>query len=296
MVPKPLLTGSIESKVKVATEFYLSDKNISTNIEAKFGSDIYDNVFNLYQEEQFEKNTFLQYLSKLSRDTNCRITTEGRRQGYYLTNTVSVINEEQVEQIRTAATQRESRVEKEKRLYPILVKELITRGYSATDISAKRGLGIWGNPDVAGIKITQLRSTCSTSIEIVTVEVKVNSLSWRMDIFEAVSHRRYANRAYFSFACPDSYYIKLPLSEMRYYAELFKIGILVVLMKDEDFLKLETGKDVTFDEEDKFDVIEINSAPYEYVRPEYQEEFCQAQIIQDTEKLFEWGTKPPKLS
>ncbi len=295
MVSKPLLTGLIELKVKEATEYYLSENNILANTNAEFGSDIWEKVRVLYPDENFEKNTFLQYLSKLSRDTNCRITTEGRRQGYYLTDTVNVINAEQVEQTNTAATQSQPRVEKEKKLYPILVKELITRGYSATDISAKRGLGTWGNPDVAGIKITQLRSTCSTSIEIVTVEVKVNSLSWRTDIFEAVSHRRYANRAYFSFACPDSYYIKLPLSEMRYYAELFKIGILVVLMKDEYFLKLDTGKDVTFDE-DVFDVIEINSAPYEYVRPEYQEEFCQAQIIQDTETLFEWGTKPPKLS
>ena len=298
--PSPLTPPALDNlttleKVETAALYLLQTKKKTDIQNTIFGNELFDLAESTFVGAGFVKNTFLQYLSILSKNLNSKITCQGKRQGYYLTNTVvAVPNPAQSTLIASTAKQR---VQKESKLYQILVRELLVRGYNAENVANGRLLGKWGNPDVAGIKTTFLIGTCSTSIEIVTVEVKVKFDDWERDIFEAVSHRRFANRAYFAFACPDAFYVKLPLPEMRYYAELFKIGILVILLKDDDFEKLDSGQEVSFDDDtsDTIDVIEINSAPYEYVQPKYQQEFCEALKIKTPHDLYEWGQKPPDL-
>jgi hypothetical protein len=47
-------------------------------------------------------------------------------------------------------------------------------------------------------------------INVVTIEAKLGFESWEVDFFQAVSQRRFANRAYFAFALPESLADKLP--------------------------------------------------------------------------------------
>lgn len=300
----PLLTNFSTKiqKVEVATEYFLTDHEAFDNKSAIFGINIFNAVRILYPpSDSWEKNTFLQYLSIISRNENSRITCEGKRQGYYLrdveNDTVGTSNEitqsidEEGEGIGLSDEPATKYNQKEKHLYPILVDWLRERGYWAQDISTNKALGKWGNPDVAGIN-TNSNLFGGHSIEIATIEAKVTKCDWEKLIFEAVSHRRFSNRAYFAFAHPAEFYLKLPLSKMRKYGELFKVGILVILIPGDQLKNLDTA----IEDDDQTDIIEIISAPLIYVSPEYQTAFCRAQGVNNSQDLFRWGKKPAEES
>lgn len=144
------------------------------------------------------------------------------------------------------------------------------------------------NPDIAGLNT--LDAFNGLSIEIVTIEAKTSLDNWEQWIFEAVSHRRFANRAYFAFAHEEETISKIP-QDMRYYAELFGIGILVISMANDTYELLHSGRlDRPLDaEKDAVEVIEVFSAPYSFVQPKYQLKFCNALNIGCLKDLHRWG-------
>lgn len=125
------------------------------------------------------------------------------------------------------------RVQREKRLYSVLVNWLNSWEFQAEDTSQRKRGGTWGNPDVVGIKTHEgLGSTLH--IELASIEAKISEADWRRVFFEAVSHKRFADRAYFAFAYGSDHptIAKLPeLEQLREYGEKFRVGILVVFME-----------------------------------------------------------------
>lgn len=297
-----LSNKSTYEQVKDACTYFLEkDKKYSAE-ETHSSAYLFDMVkkdFPEYFPSNFSKNTFYQYLSNTVKDADSLINCLGRRKGYY----ISKVAQEALEEVANEAIseadvstsgipadselpQPPRRVQKEILLYSVLESWLVAQGYQAEDVSTGRSLGKWGNPDVAGI--SALDAFNGLSIELVTIEAKVSLDNWEQWIFEAVSHRRFANRAYFAFAHPEETISKIP-QDMRYYAELYGIGVIALSMENEQFKKLQSGELTEPLESEDVEVIEVFSAPYNFVQPKYQLKFCDALGITCLKELYRWG-------
>lgn len=281
------------------TDNKLNEKDTYSSTELfKLAKERFPNYFH----QSFSSNTFAQYLSNTVKDIDSSINCLGRKRGYYistitkdsktqeditdltLTESSSTISEISCNNISNKQTQR--RIQKENLLYPVLESWLVAQGYQAEDVSSGRSLGKWGNPDVAGI--IALDTFNSLSIELVTIEVKTSLDDWEQWIFEAVSHKRFANRAYFAFAHQEETISKIP-QDMRYYAELYGIGVIALSMDNEKYRKLHSGELTAPLESEDLDIIELFSAPYTFVQPKYQLKFCTALGINCLKQLYHWG-------
>ncbi|MEH2270578.1 MAG: hypothetical protein V7K68_19550 [Nostoc sp.] len=298
-IEKPSLDGfKTYQKVKVACEYLLKiqGKLDSNNILSSI------DLFNLAQKEfseqfgDFSKNTFLQYLSNTVKDTESLINCLGKKKGYYISSTakevVEKLNENENIADKNEETTAGARRQKETRLYPVLESWLIAQGYQSSNVSSNRSLGKWGNPDLAGVNA--LDNFSGLSLEVVTIEAKISLENWEQWIFEAVSHRRFANRSYFAFAHPEETISKIP-QDIRYYAELYNIGVLVLSLENEIFQKLIGGNLQKPLESEDVDIVEIYSAPYNFVQPRYQIKFCNALGITCTKELYQWGKRATEI-
>ena len=244
-------------------------------------------------EKQCSLPVYQSYLSTQSKTPESHITKDVGSQGYYLKN-VSKENTGQTETIDASTIEEASAIvtgnkrnrELERPLYPILEKWLQDQGFRTKDTSNMKGMGKWGNPDITGIKSEEKFGTAG-DIEIATVEAKINSDTFQLDFFEAVSHKRFANRAYFAFAAQNDY-IRQQNDELRYYSELYKVGVLVVAMDQEIFEQYLSGKLTKFEFED-VDVYEMFSAPYESKLHRWQKDFFTIQNITGPTSLGKWG-------
>lgn len=127
-------------------------------------------------------------------------------------------------------------------------------------------------------------------IEICTIEAKKDFQDWERHFFEAVSHRRYANRAYFAFPLPESSQNKLP-DDLRYYSELYNVGVLTLIFSDEDYSKYLDGQPVDAPDAYVNDVVEVLANRSTPVPMVYQRRFCEALEIRDIQTLLAWGDR-----
>lgn len=246
--------------------------------------------------KDFQKNTFYQYLSNAVRDVNSSINCLGKRQGYYISTVAqATVEEAQSDEVSGHSLEAiggrseeipQRNIQRESRLYQILASWLVVQGYQAQDVSSGRALGKWGNPDVAGIHA--LDTFNNLSVEVVTIEAKINLNGWEQLIFEAVSHRRFANRAYFAFAHPEETISKIP-QDMRYYAELYGIGVLALSMPIDKYNELQRGHSTEDLDSEDVEVVEVFSAPFSFVQPKYQLKFCSALGVSCLKDLYLWG-------
>jgi hypothetical protein len=297
---KPEISSkSTYHQIKEACEYILEIENKNDSATTLSSADLFDKVKAEFPNEFsgiFAKNTFYQYLSNTVKDPESPINCLGRRKGYYLSKVAEETKAEFLESSVEVPPESEAnaaepvpaqkRAQKEILLYPVLESWLVAQGYQSEDVSLGRSLGKWGNPDVAGI--SALDAFNGLSIELVTIEAKVSLDNWEQWIFEAISHRRFANRAYFAFAHPEETVTKIP-QDMRYYAELYGIGVLVLAMDNEQYKKLQSGELVEALESDDVELIEVFSAPYNFVQPKYQLKFCDALGITCLKELYRWG-------
>jgi hypothetical protein len=297
---KPTITNeSTYLKIKIACEYIIGSKGKNSSNNTISSADLFSEVkkeFPIEFPQDFAKNTFYQYLSNTVRDPESSINCLGRRKGYYLSSVAKdmaheegqVIEALSPEMIAGVTEQQASsrRTQKERLLYPILESWLVAQGYQAADVSSGRSLGKWGNPDVAGI--IALDAFNSLSIELLTIEAKISLDNWEQWIFEAISHRRFANRSYFAFAHPEETISKIP-QDMRYYSELYNIGILVLSMDGDIYKKLQDGDISQPLEFEDIEIKEFFYAPYNFVQPKYQLKFCDSLGISCPKELYRWG-------
>jgi len=250
---------------------------------------IYNRVKEEYPvlEEHLGLDAFRQHLSYLAYSDDSPITKLIGQHGYQLqsesqresSDEISVLNseEEQSEECRYRKS--------EELLYPSLKAWLMAQEYRVKDTSGmrERELGKWGNPDITGIKVVE--NLGSREIEIVTIEAKVKNVG--CNFYEAVAHKRFANRAYFAFSSTKSLVAKSN-DELRYLSDLFNVGVLLAIFDDDKYEQLNEGEmaDLQLDE---VDVYELYSPRFEQRQNLWQKKYCQAIGISDQESLWTWG-------
>jgi hypothetical protein len=135
------------------------------------------------------------------------------------------------------------KLKREDKLYTALKIWLKSRHYKAAITADNKRGGAWGNPDVTGIRVDELPLGNQT-FECATIEAKLNSSDWVKDIFQAVSHKRFAHRAYFAFAIgtdtPSLDDVK-DADKMREYAEKYRVGLLVIFISSNKYDLLTNG-------------------------------------------------------
>ncbi len=265
------------------------DKAKATSTEkALSGKDVYAKAMAAFpKEKSLAVNTFQQYLSKLVRERSSSINCQGRKQGYYLSQAAKDLLGEGVDPgVADEEPAEAKRREKERLLYPVLLNWLIEQDYRAAITSTGRANGWWGNPDIAGIICDQAFG--GFTLEVATIEVKLSEKGWRQWVFEAVSHRRFANRSYFAIAHPAELIKKLD-TELRYFSELYKIGVIVVAMDKKQFDDLQAGRLTKPILDHEVDIVELYSAPFSQVQPRYQQEYLQGLKIKSIPEVARWG-------
>ena len=121
----------------------------------------------------------------------------------------------------------------EKDLYPIVelwLREKKQYGV-ISEVHNKTRNKKWGNPDIVGVNVYDEFGV--RYLEVVTIEVKPNLKDWRQYIFEAVSHKRFADRAYFMFWVTEAEGMK-DLEEMYMYADKYKVGLCQITISEGD--------------------------------------------------------------
>lgn len=262
-----LATYILESKGATSAEATMSSREILESyheLQAKHKNVIY-----------IPDNSVLTYLSLISSNEDYPIKCHGRKKGYFLDLEFFTRESEEKETI----VQRDP---KESEMYPLLVSWLATEGYEKVkDISTNKGMGKWANPDVVGIRTLDIFR--NTMMEIVTIEAKRDVQNWRHDIFEAVAHTMFADRSYYAYLCKESDKMD---KQMVNYAQKFKIGILAVIVPDDQWGQALSSEDVIFRE--------IVPAPMQETNPEIRKKFLLSLGIYDFDSYKQFAINPLK--
>jgi len=282
------LATDSHAAVMIAAEYSLDELGATNDQSKKSASDIVAHVFDeLKITLPVSRDTFYPYLSNVVTSASSKIVSAGRGRGggYYLS--------EQAEQVVLATASQETSSPPvhgnlEEQLYPIFHRWLVGQGYNSRVTGSMRSLGKWSNPDISGIRVSEHFGRFD--IEISTIEAKRNLENWEQFFFQAVSHRRYANRAYFAFPVLESTKDKLP-EDMRYYSELYNVGVLTLILSEEDYRFYRSGQPLTPADAYVGDVVEVLAARSGHVPMSYQRRFCEALEIRDIQGLLGWGER-----
>jgi len=137
------------SLVKAAGEYILKLGNHTDPDSTLSTKQVFDKAKKEFPEifASFHEGTFGVYLSKAGNDTESRINTLGKKQGYYLTpNVAAQLLKEPDEE-----AEAEKVKQRERLLYPVIENWLMEQGYQASDVSTLKAGGAWGNPDLCGL-------------------------------------------------------------------------------------------------------------------------------------------------
>jgi len=190
--------------------------------------------------EQVKRNTVWQYLNRSAvNDPTSPVRSSGTRSGYFLDRD-SVTMDESPQEATTEIKPTEGKKTKisESDLYPLIVSWLETKGYSSKDVSTQKGGGPWGNPDILGALRTEIFG--AVEIEVASCEVKLDEANWQRYIFEAISHKRFSHRSWY---CIRTKSAESPLPKgIEYYAERYNVGIVQIILSDDEFVKVKTGE------------------------------------------------------
>lgn len=275
-------TGTYKTIIDAAEKVLHSGGH--TSEEHSIGAqEIYDKVIKDDSEFGVPLTTFRQGISRAIKERTSRIYKRQGHHGYFLGALAAGVESEQAKP-ESAAEKKER--QKENKLYEVLKDWLIQQRYRARVVDSTRANGMWGNPDIAGIHTVS--DITGISIEITTIEAKTTEDQWRKWFFEAVSHRRFANRSYFAFAHPEGQLDKLD-PELRYYSELFGVGVLIVAINKTKYDDLNAGQITQPLAMDDVDIIEHYSAPFNFVQPRFQKPFIESLGIKDILEVAKWG-------
>lgn len=248
---------NIPEQADVILSYILYKLNATDSSRTKSTSEVVNEYDKLRNEEKsivkLTKDTIATYLSILAKQDYSLITCPGRKQGYYLSSVVTQQNPT------VNSSQSASRANKllEKKLYPYLEDWMKSEGYAVkTGVASRHKMkNPWQNPDILGIKI--IDTLGETKVEVATIEAKKDTSNWHQDIFEAVAHKVLSNRVYFAFCRKAS---QKDDKEMIEYAMFYRIGLLAIVMPDEDWENALGSKDFNFSD---VEIQIIVPAPYQ---------------------------------
>lgn len=280
------------SQVRVLAEHILTNSgaNSPSNAKAtKFIIGEYRKLFGSYPGEipDVPENTFTVFLSRISNDKASRINCPGKKQGYYLDALVTEI--EEIDEQSTSPEEPEERkdIVLEKNIYPFIKEWLFEKNHDrVADISNLKRNGKWGNPDLIGLNIEEIYG--HPEIEVTTVEVKITDDGWERWIFEAVAHTRFSNRSYFAFIYPENLINKLDSTGLHLYAEHFNIGVLIIAVDNEDYIKIKKREPVDLREEN-ISIVEYRHAPFNETHIKFRKKFFESLDVLEMNKLYSFG-------
>jgi hypothetical protein len=288
-----LETREREVQIEIIANVVLEKENAKTPETALSGGDIFKEYESIRKNNPkyplIPQNTFNIYLSKIADSDDSKINCKGRKQGYYIDLVYEQIDE-QHQKVQLSIDENPVVDSKkghvlEKDLYPLLKDWLLRDNKRVADVSSYRAQGKWANPDIVGVKTDDLFG--ETVVEITTIEAKTTPDNWEQWIFEAVAHTIFSNRSYFAFTYSEDHIHKLP-SDIKHYAEVFRIGILIIKVSQDDFIKIQ--------KKEKFEINSSNSTVQEYVPAPYhaphikfKKKFLQGLGIMEKEHLYNFG-------
>lgn len=181
----------------------------------------------------------------------------------------------------------------EKHLWPVaatwLVDSQIVSRASAEFANIKKG-GKWGNPDVVGLNIVD--ELGFFDVEVVTLEVKPSYYDWERFFFEAVSHRRFANRSYFVFRSSSELASEERL-KMLEFSRKFSVGLVELQIDGGEYRELPGWE--TLSDSRKAEIInrfvEHYPAPIMHVPMRDKVDFLRRLGINGRSQIFEFGRK-----
>lgn len=279
-----------------AVREYLKDEGAINNQHTRSNQQIADATEGAQALSESARKNYLSYAAK--RDNSSGIISEGPRRGYWLDEAAfeaaKIIEASEASEASEAAALRPTRVKREAALYPPVTAWLRSEGYRARNVADLRGGSKWSNPDVVGLLISKHFGL--TDIEIASVEVKTSKANWKQDIFEAIAHKRFANRVYYCYPVTEGL-DKLD-EDIRRYSELYRVGILQMFL-DEDELKslqVSTSSDELPNLSSAEIIVEKIPAPYDFVAPRYQIEFLKNMNLNDEAGLWRFGADEDNYS
>ncbi|MCK3686429.1 hypothetical protein [Maribellus sp. YY47] len=288
------------SQIRILAEYLLEHLKATTISKSKSSHEVFKAYKDLYDSNPefipiIPENTFIVSLSKVSSEQGTKINCPGRRQGYYLEQLVQTIEKIEEEtkketEVKEKAVEEDSKSKsliQEKSLYPILKSWLFEKDYDrVADVSNLKSNGKWGNPDLVGLKIEDIYGR--PEVEITTIEVKLTEDNWEQWIFESIAHTRFSNRSYFAFLYPENLFNKLDSTDIKLYAEHFNVGVLIIEIEGQEYLKIKSKDPVDLNEE-KLRIIEYHQAPYNQTHIKFRKKFLKALDILELNKLYRFG-------
>lgn len=256
-------------------------------------------------KDQFDKrlsenslNNYLNHAAK--KDNKSGIISEGPHRGYWLDEdalkrapALDSSQETEGSEEDEGIPEKRVRVRREAALYEPTKQWLVGNSYRAQVIADMRGGAKWSNPDVLGIRVS--KNFGLTDIEIVSIEVKTGSANWRQDIFEAIAHKRFANRVYYCYPVEEGL-DKLD-DEIRRYSELYRVGVLQLYLEKNAFATLRSSQsNSSLPDLSAADIEERIPAPYDFIPPRYQIEFLKGLGLSDEEGLWTFGSDDDGLN
>lgn len=253
------------SKISDAIASYLETREATQYERSIAGNEIVDHIVQMMEngrlDAELKRNTVWQYLNRAAvNDDASPIRSSGAKKGYFL-DLESVKNEEKPAEVSTEIKPKDGKKTKvsERDLYPLIVSWLETKGYSSKDVSTLKSGGPWGNPDILGALRTDIFG--AVEIEVASCEVKLDETNWQRYIFEAISHKRFSHRSWY---CIRTKTDEFPLPKgIEYYAERYKVGIVQIVLSDDDLVKMKEDRTKVAEFIDH--VVERIPALYEHV-------------------------------
>lgn len=231
-----------------------------------------------------------------SKSSKSRIRSrKGRTGGYFLVEP-DVLKEDQPRDssISRDLVQDQSASDKtlEKHLWPLItywLKRQKNLGHASHEYANLKSGGKWGNPDV--LALDPLDRLGFFNVEVTSVEVKPSMSNWEYYFFEAVSHKRFAERSYYAFRYDEAKAEQL--SSLLDYAEKFGVGLLKIELDDAQFTAMTAWDEMA--EVDKLQlvdqVVEVIPAPFQAVNLSEKVNFLERVGIKYKEQIYQFGTK-----
>ncbi|MGI3165040.1 hypothetical protein [Pseudooceanicola sp. 200-1SW] len=215
---------------------------------------------------------------------------KGRAGGYFLVAEglieagpadAEAVSEEEVER-------REKTLEKH--LWPLFAEWLKSNKEikNAThEIAHVKSGGVWGNPDVIGLR--PLDRLGFFDVEVFSVEVKPELKQWRYYFFEAVAHKRFAERVYFAYRSDGAK--TGDEAEILKFAEKYDIGVLRLEINQSEYDTLPNWKQL--DERKKIElteqIVEVVPAPSDPVALQEKLGLFDRIGIKSREDIYQFG-------